>query len=198
MSFGKIFAVVVVGLVALALIIGVGSYNGLVSKDQAVQQAWSQVETQYQRRTDLIPNLVETVKGESDFEKSTLTAVIDARAAATKVTIDASTINSPEKLAQFQQAQAQVGSALARLMAVAESYPNLKTNQQFAQLMDEIAGTENRIAVARRDYTKEVQTYNTSIKSFPTVIVAKFGDFTPKAYFEADKGAEVAPKVNFK
>lgn len=198
MTFGKVLGLVVVGVFALAVLVGVGSYNGLVGKDQAVQQAWSQVETQYQRRSDLIPNLVEVVKGESEFEKSTLTAVIDARAAATKITIDASTIDSKEKLQAFQQAQGQVTSALSKLMAVAENYPNLKSNQQYAQLMDEIAGTENRIAVARRDYTKEVQQYNTSIKTFPTVIIANFGGFTPKAYFEADKGAEVAPKVSFK
>lgn len=197
MSFSKIFGVVVLAGVLLLGLIGIGSYNGLVSKDQGVQSAWSQVETQYQRRSDLIPNLVEVVKGESNFEKSTLTDVIEARANATKVTIDAKTIDNPEKLAQFQQAQAQVGSALSKLMAVAENYPNLKSNQQYAQLMDEIAGTENRIAVARRDYNKVVQEYNTSVKTFPTVIVANIGGFGVKAYFESDKGTDKAPKVSF-
>lgn len=197
MSFAKYVGVGVVGVAVLVGLTGVGSYNGLVSKEQGVEGAWAQVETQYQRRSDLIPNLVETVKGESNFEKSTLTDVINARANATKVTIDAKTIDNPEKFAQYQQAQAQVGSALARLMAVAENYPNLKSNQQYAQLMDEIAGTENRIAVARRDFNKDVQAYNTSIKTFPTVIVANMGGFTPKAYFESDKGAEKAPKVSF-
>lgn len=197
MSFSKIFGVVVLAGVLLLALVGIGSYNGLVSKDQGVQSAWSQVETQYQRRSDLIPNLVEVVKGESNFEKSTLTDVIEARANATKVTIDAKTIDSPEKLAQFQQAQAQVGSALSKLMAVAENYPNLKSNQQYAQLMDEIAGTENRIAVARRDYNKVVQEYNTSVKTFPTVIVANISGFGVKAYFESDKGTDKAPKVSF-
>lgn len=197
MSFAKYVGVGVVGVAVLVGLTGVGSYNGLVAKEQGVEGAWAQVETQYQRRSDLIPNLVETVKGESNFEKSTLTDVINARANATKVTIDAKTIDNPEKFAQYQQAQAQVGSALARLMAVAENYPNLKSNQQYAQLMDEIAGTENRIAVARRDFNKDVQAYNTSIKTFPTVIVANMGGFTPKAYFESDKGAEKAPKVSF-
>lgn len=197
MSFGKyvgtgvLVAAVVVGLS------GVGSYNGLVTKEGAVEGAWAQVETQYQRRNDLIPNLVETVKAEANFEKSTLSDVINARANATKVTIDAKTINNQEQLTKYQEAQAQVGSALARLMAVSENYPNLKSNQQFAQLMDEVAGSENRISVARRDFNKEVQSYNVSIKTFPTVIVANIGGFTQKAYFESDKGAEKAPKVSF-
>lgn len=197
MSFGKYAGA---GLLVVAVVVGltgVGSYNSLVSKEGSVEGAWAQVETQYQRRNDLIPNLVETVKAEANFEKSTLNDVINARANATKVTIDAKTIDNQEQLTKYQEAQSQVGSALARLMAVSENYPNLKSNQQFAQLMDEISGSENRISVARRDFNKEVQAYNVSIKTFPTVIVANIGGFKQKAYFESDKGAEKAPKVSF-
>lgn len=173
-----------------------GSYNKLVVLDESVKGKWSQVETQYQRRADLIPNLVNTVKGYADFEKSTLTQVMEARAGATKVTI------SPEKLdaksiQQFQAAQNQVSSALGRLLAVAENYPNLKANQNFLDLQSQLEGTENRITVARNDFNTEVKTYNQTIRQFPQMIFASMFGFEKAAYFEADKGAEKAPTVKF-
>lgn len=193
-GYGKWIAI---GILVFAALSFIGGYNGLVSKDQTVEQAWSQVQTQYQRRTDLIPNLVSTVKGEANFEKSTLQAVIEARASATQVKVDANTVNNPEQLAKYQQAQGQLGAALGKLLMVTENYPSLKTNAQFAQLMDEIAGTENRIAVARRDFNKDVQEYNVATKSFPGVLFAKLFGFSEKSYFKADEGSDKAPQVSF-
>lgn len=188
----------VIGLVALILLVAsVGSYNGLVKLSQAVDSSWAQVETQYQRRLDLIPNLVSTVKGEADFEKSTLTDVVNARAKATSITVDANTVNNPQQFAKYQQAQSELGSTLSRLMMVSERYPDLKSNQQFAQLMDELAGTENRIATSRRDYNNNVQQYNTTVQTLPTLIMARIGGFTIKPYFQADAQANVAPSVDF-
>lgn len=193
-GFGKYIAL---GILVVAALFFVGGYNGLVSKDQTVEQAWSQVQTQYQRRSDLIPNLVSTVKGEANFEKSTLQSVIEARASATQIKVDANTVNNPEQLAKYQQAQGQLGAALGKLLMVTENYPTLKTNAQFAQLMDEIAGTENRIAVARRDFNKDVQEYNVATKSFPGVMFAKVFGFNEKSYFKADEGSDKAPQVSF-
>lgn len=193
-GFGKYIAL---GILIVAALFFVGGYNGLVSKDQTVEQAWSQVQTQYQRRSDLIPNLVSTVKGEANFEKSTLQSVIEARASATQIKVDANTVNNPEQLAKYQQAQGQLGAALGKLLMVTENYPTLKTNAQFAQLMDEIAGTENRIAVARRDFNKDVQEYNVATKSFPGVVFAKIFNFNEKSYFKADEGSDKAPQVSF-
>ena len=172
------------------------SYNGLVVLDENVKGKWANVESQYQRRADLIPNLVNTVKGYADFEKSTLTQVMEARANATKITI------SPEKLDEnsiqkFQNAQNQVSSALGRLMAVAENYPNLKANQNFLDLQSQLEGTENRITVARNDFIAYVKTYNQTIRKFPQMIFASMFGFEKAAYFEADKGAEKAPEVKF-
>ncbi|WP_047448765.1 LemA family protein [Alistipes sp. ZOR0009] len=172
------------------------SYNGLVVLDENVKGKWANVESQYQRRADLIPNLVNTVKGYADFEKSTLTQVMEARANATKITI------SPEKLDEnsiqkFQNAQNQVSSALGRLMAVAENYPNLKANQNFLDLQSQLEGTENRITVARNDFNADVKTYNQTIRKFPQMIFASMFGFEKAAYFEADKGAEKAPEVKF-
>lgn len=172
------------------------SYNGLVVLDENVKGKWANVESQYQRRADLIPNLVNTVKGYADFEKSTLTQVMEARANATKITI------SPEKLDEnsiqkFQNAQNQVSSALGRLMAVAENYPNLKANQNFLDLQSQLEGTENRITVARNDFNADVKTYNQTIRKFPQMIFASMFGFEKAAYFEAEKGAEKAPEVKF-
>lgn len=172
------------------------SYNGLVVLDENVKGKWANVESQYQRRADLIPNLVNTVKGYADFEKSTLTQVMEARANATRITI------SPEKLDEnsiqkFQNAQNQVSSALGRLMAVAENYPNLKANQNFLDLQSQLEGTENRITVARNDFNAEVKTYNQTIRKFPQMIFASMFGFEKAAYFEADKGAQKAPEVKF-
>lgn len=184
----------IIGLIALFMIF---SYNGLVGKSQAVDSSWAQVQTQYQRRMDLIPNLVSTVKGEANFEKSTLTDVINARASASKINLDSSVINDPEKFSQVQKSQGQLSQALGKLMMVSEQYPNLKTNQQFAQLMDSLEGSENRIAFARDNYNKSVMNYNASIISFPTVILAKMFNFSQKQYFQSDEGAAKAPSVSF-
>lgn len=184
-------------LIPLFLLLGVLNYNSLVSKSQYVDSSWAQVQTQYQRRMDLIPNLVSTVKAEANFEKSTLTAVIDARASASKVSLDASVVNNPEKFAAMQKSQGQLTQALGKLMMVSEQYPNLKTNQQFAQLMDSLEGTENRIAYARDNYNQTVMSYNSSILSFPTIITAKMLNYSLKSYFQSDEGSSKSPSVNF-
>jgi LemA protein len=172
------------------------SYNGLVSKDEAVNSQWGTVESQYQRRMDLIPNLVNTVKGYAEFEQETLTKVIEARSNATAVKIDPSNL-TPESLAQFQQAQQGVTSALSRLLVVVEKYPDLKANQNFLDLQSQLEGTENRIAVERKRFNDVVNTYNTAVRRFPGVIVAKISGFEHKGYFEAAEGAEQAPTVDF-
>lgn len=171
-------------------------YNDIVTKQEAVSGAWSQVQNVYQRRSDLIPNLVATVKGAADFEKGTLEAVMKARASATQVTLKADDL-TPEKVAQYQQAQQGLSSALARLMVVSENYPNLKANQNFLDLQAQLEGTENRITVERMKFNETVQDYNTYIQKFPTNLTAKWFDFTKKGYFEADPAAQKAPAVQF-
>ncbi len=171
-------------------------YNSMVSKEENVTGKWSQVENQYQRRADLIPNLVNTVKGYADFEKSTLTAVIEARAKATSIKIDASNL-TPEKLQQFQAAQDQLGSSLGRLIAVAEQYPNLKANQNFLDLQAQLEGTENRIAVSRQDFNQSVQDYNTYIRKFPNNLTSGIFGFDKKGYFTAKPGSDTPPTVKF-
>lgn len=173
-----------------------GSYNTMVSQDEGVKTAWSQVENQYQRRLDLIPNLVNTVKGYAAHEKETLEGVINARAEATKTTIDPSNLNE-ESLKKFQAAQGELSSALSRLMVVMERYPDLKANQNFTELQAQLEGTENRITVERKRFNEVAQAYNTYIRSFPNNILAGMFGFFPKAYFTADAGAEKAPKVEF-
>ncbi len=173
-----------------------GRYNKLVTQEETVTAAWSQVENVYQRRADLIPNLVNTVKGYADFEKGTLTAVIEARAKATSTTIDPGNL-SEASLEQFQQAQQGLGSALSRLMVVIERYPDLKANQNFLDLQAQLEGTENRIAVERRAFNETAQAYNTTIRRFPDNIIAGLFGFDKKAYFKSDTGAENAPEVNF-
>jgi LemA protein len=184
---------IVLGVLVLIVIMG---YNGLVGSRETVNKAWANVETSYQRRADLIPNLVNTVKGAADFEKSTLTAVMEARSKATSIRIDPNNI-TPEKLQEYQAAQAQVGGALSRLLAVAENYPQLKATQNFSELQAQLEGTENRINEARRQYNEAAQSYNTSRSKFPRVMIAGLFGFKERAYFESDKGAEKAPTVKF-
>lgn len=172
------------------------SYNGLVQKDEAVQTAWANVETQYQRRADLIPNLVNTVKGYAAHESQTLQAVTDARTSATSLHLTAEDL-TPERLAQYQQVQTQLQSALGRLLAVAEAYPDLKANQNFLELQAQLEGTENRIAVSRQDYNDVAKEYNVATRSFPTNIVAGIFGFAQKPYFDAAPGTETAPVVSF-
>ncbi len=190
-------AIIALVVIAFIMIYGVTSYNSLASQNQSVMSSWAQVQNQYQRRMDLIPNLVNIVKGEANFEKSTLTDVINARARATQVTLSPELLNDQAKLQQFQQTQSQLGSSLSRLMVTVEKYPDLKSNQQFAQLMDELAGTENRIAVSRKDFNNTVQEYNTSLVIFPRNILANIFGFKSKAYFQADEGSNKAPVISF-
>lgn len=172
------------------------NYNSLVEKQQNVDQAWAQVENQYQRRSDLIPNLVETVKGYSTHESETLTKVTEARAKATSITLDADNLTE-ENLARFQQAQGELSQALKSLLAVTEAYPDLKANENFMQLQTQLEGTENRISTERMRYTEAVKDYNTAIKKFPTVIYAGWFGFDAKPQFKAEAGAEKAPEVKF-
>jgi LemA protein len=186
-------------LVVLALVVGgilLGTYNNLVSLGQAVDAQWAQVENQYQRRADLIPNLVSTVQGAADFEKSTLEAVIGARASVGQVNVG-NLPNDPAAFARFQQAQDALSSALSRLMVVVERYPDLKANQNFRDLQVALEGTENRIAVERGRYNESAQGYNTARLRFPAVLVARFMGFGEKAYFKAAAGSDQAPSVNF-
>ena len=173
-----------------------GTYNNLVSNEETVTSQWAQVQNVYQRRLDLIPNLVNTVKGYADFEKSTLTAVIEARAKATQVTVDPSKL-STENIARFQQSQGELSSALGRLMVVVEKYPELKANQSFLELQSQLEGTENRIAVERQKFNETAKIYNTYLRSFPNNIFSGMYGFEKKGYFEASSGAEKAPEVKF-
>lgn len=190
----KIFAAILVVVAAMSL--SSCSYNSMVTLDENVKGKWGVVQAQYQRRTDLIPNLVESVKGAANFEKSTLTAVIEARAKATAVQVDPTKL-TPESIKAFQEAQGQLGAALGRLMVVSEQYPQLKTNENFLGLQAQIEGTENRITVARNDFNGAVQDYNTKIRKFPANLTAKMFGFTEKGYFQAEAGADKAPKVKF-
>lgn len=191
--------IVIGGLIILALIVYSsfkGSYNTMVSMEEGVTAQWAQVENVYQRRADLIPNLVSTVKGYADFERETLQGVIEARSKATSVTIDPTNIN-PEMLQQFQAAQDGLSSALSRLMVVVERYPELKANQSFLDLQAQLERTENRISVERRTFNTAAQGFNTYIRMFPKNILASIFGFEKKAYFSAAEGADEAPKVEF-
>jgi len=192
---------ILVVLVVIALVFGLfvlGKYNGLVKLDQEVNKKWGDVQTVYQRRADLIPNLVNTVQGAANFEKSTLTEVTNARASVGRVQIDASKAPATaEQLEQFQQAQGQLGNALSRLLVVSERYPELKANQNFLGLQAQLEGTENRISVERNNYNEVVQRYNTAVRTFPTNLVAGMLGFAPKPFFTATAGAQNAPTVNF-
>ncbi|MCX6562713.1 MAG: LemA family protein [Candidatus Aminicenantes bacterium] len=190
---------VIVIIVIIAALSGIGTYNSLNKLDQAVKSQWAQVENQYQRRADLVPNLVETVKGAAAFEKDTFTAVTEARSKVGQVKLDASNLNNPEAFAQFQQAQDGLSSALSRLMVVIEKYPELKATENFRTLQSQLEGTENRITVERMRFNEAAQAFNTKRMSFPTVLMAGlFGSrFAEKPYFKAQAGAETAPKVKF-
>lgn len=183
-------------LLFITLLFSSCGYNEMVNQQEGVDKAWANVQSSYQRRADLIPNLVNTVKGYADFEQETLTKVIEARAKATQTTIDPS-ILTPEKLQQFQQAQGQLSGALSRLLVTVERYPDLKANQNFLELQAQLEGTENRINVERNKYNTAAQQYNTYIRQFPRVIYAGWFDFTKKPYFESDPGSETAPTVEF-
>ena len=196
---GRIVLVVLVGILVLAGFAGCNGYNRLVSLEEGVEAGWAQVENVYQRRADLIPNLVATVKGAADFEQETLTAVVEARAKATQVSteVSAEVLNDPQAMQKFQQAQQQLGGALARLLLVIERYPDIKANQNFLSLQSQLEGTENRIAVERRKFNELARDYNAHIRRFPTTIIASLTGFEKKPYFESDAGAENAPQVEF-
>lgn len=191
-----------VGVGFLVLIIGAAivgfTYNGMVSSSQGVDQQWAQVQNQYQRRADLVPNLVATVSGAANFEKSTLTEITDARASVGQIKLDPNSApTDPAKLAEFQKAQDRLGSALSRLLVVIERYPDLKASSNFLTLQAQLEGTENRVAVERGRFNEAVQRYNTKVKSFPGVLMAGMFGFTAKPYFAAKEGTDTPPKVNF-
>lgn len=200
MKKGCLIPIIIVAFLAIvvlgAVLWGTKVYNGMVTMSEGVNSQWGNVETQYQRRSDLIPNFVNTVKGAANFEQQTLTQVIEARAKATSVTIDPKNLNE-QSMAQFQQAQGQVSSALARLMVVVEKYPELKATQNFRDLQIELEGTENRISVERRKFNEVALTYNTYVKRFPQNFIAGMFGFQAKPYFKAAEGSEKAPEVKF-
>lgn len=185
-------------IAAIVAIVGycMSSYNTLVGQDEAVGTAWSNVENQYQRRVDLIPNLVNTVKGYASHEKETFEAVVSARAKATQTTVDIDNL-TPEKIAAYQKAQGELGSALGRFLAITENYPELKANENFKELQAQLEGTENRISTERHKFNEVAKTYNTSIRRFPKNIIASMFGFEKRPYFEAQEGAEKAPEVKF-
>ncbi|MBO4984545.1 MAG: LemA family protein [Bacteroides sp.] len=185
-----------IALAAIIVIWGISGYNSLVGMEEGVDNKWSNVETQYQRRADLIPNLVSTVKGYAAHEKETLEGVIAARSKATQLTVNAEGL-TPEKLAEYQKAQGAVTSALGKLLALTENYPDLKANQQFLELQAQLEGTENRITVARKEFNDAAKNYNTGIRRFPKNLLAGLFGFDRRPYFEAQEGADVAPKVEF-
>ncbi|MGE5681469.1 MAG: LemA family protein [Bacillota bacterium] len=192
-SIAAVVLVIVIALVGW----GVGVYNNLVSLNEAVNQSWSQVENQYQRRSDLIPNLVSTVKGYANFEKDVLTRVTEARASVGSVKATPEILDDPQAFQKFQAAQANLGNALSRLLVTVENYPNLKANEGFLNLQAQLEGTENRISVARMNFNQVVQDYNTRIKRFPALFFAGIAGFREKQYFKAAPGSENAPKVEF-
>lgn len=196
-STGSIILLVVILLVAFAGCSGCNTYNSLVAGDERVEQAWADVQTQYQRRADLIPNLVNTVRGAADFESETLESVVDARARATSINLSVDDLSDPAAMQRFQDAQSQLSGALSRLLAVSESYPELRATEAFRDLQVQLEGTENRISTARRDYNGAVQMYNTQVRRFPTNIVAGITGFDRRVPFEADEGAQQAPTVDF-
>jgi len=192
----------IIVLVVLALLVisfirwGIRTYNGFIALEEGVEGQWANVENVYQRRSDLIPNLVNTVKGYAEFEQETLTGVVEARAKATSITVDPTNL-TPESLAAFQQAQEGLGSALSRLLVTIERYPDLKANQNFLSLQDQLEGTENRIATERRKFNEVTRSFNTSVRKFPASVIANMKDFDQKPYFESVAGSETAPVVEF-
>ncbi len=198
MKKSTIILVVVLGVIAILAWWGVHTYNRLYAMNQSVESAWSQVENQYQRRADLIPNLVNTVKGFASQEERVLTGVVEARAKATSIQVTKEVLDDPLAFAKFQAAQDQFSSAISRLMAVAENYPVLKSNENFLSLQSQLEGTENRIAVERNRYNEVVREYNISRGRFPGVLIANIAGFREKSYFKAKEGADTPPSVNFK
>jgi LemA protein len=196
MSTKNITLLVIAGLILILGYTGCNGYNGLITQDENVNNAWNKVQSDYQRRADLIPNLVNTVKGEANFEQGTLTKVIEARASATQMKIDPKDL-TPEKLEQFQAAQGQLSSALGRLLVVTENYPNLRANEAFRGLQAQLEGTENRIKTARNDFNDAVKDYNVKVRRFPMNIFAGIFGFKAKEGFKAEVGAEKAPEVKF-
>lgn len=192
----KVTIIAIVAVVAIIAIWAISGYNNLVGMDENVSNQWANVETQYQRRADLIPNLVNTVKGYAAHEKETLEGVMAARSQATQIKVDPTDL-TPEKLAEYQKAQGQLATALGRLLAITENYPDLKANQNFLELQAQLEGTENRINVARKNFNDAAKTYNTTIRRFPKNILAGMFGFDKRAYFEAAEGAEQAPQVQF-
>lgn len=186
----------ILGVVVIIIVSCIGSYNGLVTMDESVSGQWANVETQYQRRADLIPNLVSTVKGYASHEKETLEGVVQARSQATQIKVDVNDL-TPAKLAEYQKAQGAVTSALGKLLAITENYPDLKANQNFLELQAQLEGTENRINVARKSFNDAAQVYNTAIRRFPKSIIASMMGFDKRTYFEATQGSENAPEVKF-
>lgn len=187
---------IVLGVIALVIFWGVGSRNSMATSDQDVKAKWANVQSVYQRRADLIPNLVKTVQGVANFEKSTLTAVIEARASATQMKLDAKDL-SPENLQKYQAAQSSLSGALSRLLMVTENYPQLKATENFSELQAQLEGTENRIKEERDNFNAAVQGYNTLIVTFPNSLIASFSGFVEKGFFQADAGSDKAPEVNF-
>lgn len=188
--------IILVAVIAALAMWAISAYNGMVKMDESVSTAWSNVENQYQRRTDLIPNLVNTVKGYAAHEKETFEAVVSARSKATQMTVDPENL-TPEKLQEYQKAQGEIGAALGRLLAITENYPELKANENFKELQAQLEGTENRISVERRNFNEVARTYNTSIRTFPKSILAGMFGFDKRPYFEAEEGANKAPTVEF-
>ena len=187
---------IVLGIILILVFVGCGQYNGMVKQDETVKNAWGNVQSAYQRRADLIPNLVSTVQGEADFERGTLNDVINARAKATSIQVNPEQL-TPEQLQQFQQAQGQLSQALGRLLVVSENYPNLRANDAFRNLQYELSGTENRINTERNRFNEVVNSYNTKVRSFPNNLFAGMFGFRVRPPFEADPGAQSAPRVNF-
>lgn len=196
-SKGAIGLLIILLLVAFGGCAGCGTYNSLVAADEQVEEAWGNVQSTYQRRLDLVPNLVNTVKGAADFEQETLASVTEARARATSINLNVDDLSDPAKLQQFQEAQAQLGGALGRLLVVSENYPQLRASESFRDLQVQLEGTENRINVARNRYNEAVREYNTKVRRFPGALFAGLFGFERRSAFEAEAGAETAPTVDF-
>jgi LemA protein len=194
MNTSKIILLGLVGLVVIVFFWGCNGYNGLISSDQGVKKVWSNVETNYQRRTDLYSSVIKTIEGSANFEKSTLKEVLEARSKATQMQVN---INDPASLEAYQKAQSNLQGSFSRLLAVAENYPNLKTTDAFRDFQTQIEGTENRINVARQDYNKAIEDFNLRVKRFPSVILARLFGYNEKPYYKADEGSEKAPEIKF-
>lgn len=192
----KVTIIILVAVVAIIAFWAISGYNSLVSMDENVSNQWANVETQYQRRADLIPNLVNTVKGYAAHEKETLEGVIAARSQATQIKVDPTDL-TPEKLAEYQKAQGQLATALGKLLAITENYPDLKANQNFLELQTQLEGTENRISVSRQDFNHAAEAYNRTVRRFPSNLVAAMFGFERKPYFEASEGSSAVPEVKF-